>query len=72
MNSKVVKIGIKLMHKPMNANKSLYIKELRAKILKGIELATERLIQAKEKEDGELVYSKDGKIIKVKAREMMK
>jgi len=32
--------------------------EIRDKILKGIDLAVERLIRQKQKEDGELVFSK--------------
>jgi hypothetical protein len=44
--------------------------ELRNKIMKGIELAFKRLIQAKQKEDGELVFSRNGKIIKIKAKDL--
>ncbi len=46
--------------------------ELREKILKGIELAFEKLVKTKQKNDGKLVYSKDGKIYFVKANEMSK
>jgi len=46
--------------------------ELRGKILKGIELAFEKLVKTKQKDDGEFVYSKDGKIYFVKANEMAK
>jgi hypothetical protein len=46
--------------------------ELREKILKGIELAFEKLVKFKQKDNGELVYSKDGKIFFVKANEMTK
>jgi len=46
--------------------------ELREKILKGIELAIKKLIQTKQKSNGELVYSKDGKIVFVKASELIK
>lgn len=48
------------------------VKDLRAKIIKGIDLAYQRLLIAKQKEDEELVISKNGKIVKVKARELMK
>jgi len=44
--------------------------ELREKILKGIELAVEKLIEEKKKTDGELVFYKDGKIVFVKAKDM--
>lgn len=41
------------------------------KIIKGVELAYQRLIIAKAKEDGELVFSRDGKIVKIKARDLL-
>ena len=44
--------------------------ELRNKILKGIDLAYTRLLIAKQKEDGELVFSQKGKIVRVKARDL--
>jgi hypothetical protein len=46
------------------------IKELKKRILAGIELAFRKLVETRSKEDGELVISKDGKIVKVKAREL--
>ena len=48
------------------------IKDLREKILKGLELAYKKLIMTKSKNNEELVYSKDGNIIFVKARELKK
>jgi hypothetical protein len=48
------------------------IKDLRTKILQGIDLAYSRLLSSKQKEDGEIVISKDGKVIRVKARELTK
>ena len=48
------------------------VKDLRSKILKGVELAYTRLLIAKQKEDGDLVISRNGKIIKVKARDLAK
>lgn len=53
----------------MSKNK-LNTADLRSKILKGIDLAVERLIRKKQKENGELVYSKNGEIIVVKAKDM--
>jgi hypothetical protein len=41
--------------------------ELREKIVYGVNLAVKRMIEKKSLVDGELVYSKNGKIIKVKA-----
>ena len=46
--------------------------ELRGKLLQGIELAFEKLVKTKQKNDGEFVYSKDGKIFIVKASELDK
>jgi hypothetical protein len=46
--------------------------ELRGKILKGIELAFEKLVKIKQQNNGEFVYSKDGKIFIVKASELSK
>jgi hypothetical protein len=48
------------------------ILDIRTKILQGIDLAYQRLLSEKQKEDGELVISRDGKVIKVKARELTK
>lgn len=47
-------------------------KELREKIISGLELSFKRLVSSKSKEDKELVFSKDGKIVKVKARDLEK
>jgi hypothetical protein len=46
--------------------------ELRAKIIKGIELSFEKLLLEKQKNNGQFVYSKDDKIIFVKATELVK
>lgn len=48
------------------------IKDLREKILKGIELAYLKMIITKSKNNEELVYSKNGNIIFVKASELIK
>ena len=40
------------------------------KITKGVKLSIQRLIERTKKEDGELVFSKDGKIVRVKARDL--
>ncbi len=45
-------------------------RDLRAKILKGIKLSYSRLLVSKQKEDGELVFSQNGKIVTVKAKEL--
>ena len=46
------------------------VKDLRSKILQGIELAYHRLLISKQKEDGELVISRNGQIIKIKAKDL--
>ena len=45
---------------------------IRDKILKGLKLSFERLVEKKSKEDGELVFSIDGHIIHVKAKDLLK
>ncbi len=47
-------------------------KELREKIVIGVKLAVSRLIERKIQSDGVLVYSKDGKVIKIRARDLAK
>ena len=46
------------------------VKEMRSKILQGIELSYNRLLTSMQKEDGELVISDKGKIIEVKAKDL--
>lgn len=46
--------------------------DLREKILKGIELSFERLVKAKQKKNGEFVFSKEDKIYFIKASEISK
>lgn len=47
------------------------VKVMRNKIIKGIDLAFERLLIDKAKDDSELVFSRDGKIVKIKARDLL-
>ena len=44
---------------------------MRNKIIKGVDLAYERLLIAKQKDNSELVFSRNGKIIKVKAKDLL-
>jgi hypothetical protein len=48
------------------------ITDIRTKILKGLELAFQRLLEQKSKTNGELVYRKDGRIIRIKAKSLLK
>jgi hypothetical protein len=43
---------------------------LREKFMNGVNKAMQRLIEQTKKEDGELVISRNGKIIRVKARDL--
>jgi len=52
----------------MNKDK---VKELRNKIIKGIDLAYDRLLIIKQKDNAELVFTRNGKIVKVKARDLL-
>lgn len=45
-------------------------KELREKIMKGISLAIAKLIETTRQNDGYLVFSENGKIIRIKARDL--
>ena len=44
--------------------------QLLDKITEGVKLSIRRLIERTKKEDGELVFSKNGKIVRVKARDL--
>jgi hypothetical protein len=44
--------------------------QLLDKITKGVQLAVKRLLDRTKKEDGELVFSKNGKIVYIKARDI--
>jgi len=46
--------------------------DIKNKILSGLELTFKKLVNSKSKNDGYLIYSKDGKIIKVRARDLKK
>lgn len=44
--------------------------DLRNKILKGLDLAVEKLIRKKQREDGELVFSLNGEVVIIKAKDL--
>jgi hypothetical protein len=46
------------------------ISNLRSNILKGIEISFNKLLIKTQKEDGELVVSKNGRVVRVKARKL--
>ncbi len=48
------------------------IEEIREKVIRGIDLAIKKLIQSKAKVDGDLIVSVDGKVSRVKAKDLIK
>ena len=52
----------------MNTEK---VKELREKIIKGLDLTYERLISERLKDDSDLVVSRNGKIVRIKAKDLI-
>ena len=44
--------------------------DLRDKILQGVSLAYQRLIQSKQRENAEVAISRDGKVVRIKATEL--
>ena len=44
--------------------------QLLDKITEGVKLSIHRLVEKTKKENGELVFSKDGKIVRIKARDL--
>ncbi len=45
---------------------------IKAKILKGLELSFQRLLEKKIKENGEFVFWKDGQVVHIKAKDLEK
>ncbi|OFX42420.1 MAG: hypothetical protein A2046_13420 [Bacteroidetes bacterium GWA2_30_7] len=50
--------------------KSKKIKDIREKIFKGLDLAFKRLVEKTAKENGKLVFSENGKIIYIDAKDI--
>ncbi|NJM25725.1 MAG: hypothetical protein HC859_09790 [Bacteroidia bacterium] len=46
------------------------VEELAAKFQKGMQLAIDRLIEKTAREDGELAIMRNGKVVRVKARDL--
>jgi len=51
----------------MSASES---EQLTDKITKGVKLAIHRLIEQTKKDNGELVVARDGKVVKIRARDL--
>jgi len=45
---------------------------LREKILKGIQISFEKLVKEKAKNDEELIFEENGKIVRIKAKDILK
>ena len=45
---------------------------LKEKILKGLQISFEKLVREKAKDDEELIFEEDGKIVRIKAKDILK
>lgn len=48
------------------------IREFEENVVKGVNIAFQRLVKEKKKENGELAFSRNGRVFRVKARELGK
>lgn len=48
------------------------LKEFEENVVKGVNIAFQRLVKEKKKEDGELVFSRNGQLFRVKAADLEK
>jgi hypothetical protein len=48
------------------------ISDFARKVSEGLKLSFDKLVREKAKEDGELIFSENGKIIRVKAKDLLK
>ena len=44
--------------------------DFKEKLIKGLELSFKKLVAQKAKEDGELIFSKNGEIVRIKAKDL--
>ena len=56
----------------METDKSFDTDILREKILKGIQISFEKLVKETARNDEELVFEEDGKIVRIKAKNILK
>ena len=64
------KLKIRYLTKSLQTMSEIEIKQMQEKINAGILLARKRLIEKTKKEDGELVIVRDGKVVRVKAKDL--
>ena len=55
----------------MGTDKTFDTDIIREKILKGLEISFEKLVKEKAKNDEELVFSENGEIVRVKAKDIL-
>ena len=56
----------------MGTDKTFDTDIIREKILKGLQISFEKLVKEKAKNDEELVFSENDKIVRVKAKDILK
>jgi len=56
----------------MGTDKTFDTDILREKILKGIQISFEKLVKEKAKNDEELIFSENGEIVRIKAKDILK
>jgi len=56
----------------MASDKTFDTDILREKILKGIQISFEKLVKEKARDDEELIFSENGQIVRIKAKELLK
>ncbi len=64
------KSKIRYLIKPLQTMSEVEIKQMQEKINAGILLARKRLIEKTKKEGGELVIVRDGKVVRIKAKDL--
>lgn len=64
------RLKIRYLIKPLQTMSEIEIKQMQEKINAGILLARKRLIEKTKKEDGELVIVRDGKVVRIKAKDL--
>ena len=64
------KSKIRYLIKSLQTMSETEIKQMQEKINAGILLARKRLIEKTKKEDGELVIVRDGKVVRIKAKDL--
>ena len=56
----------------MGTDKTFDTDIIREKILKGLEISFEKSVKEKAKNDEELIFEENGKIVKIKAKDILK